>query len=93
MTKFRYADFAAVLTFNHLPKGFLEILFAEVAVVIFEGILGIIFSMLIKVVSSKNLYFKGWLYGTFMWFAIYAAMTMYKLEHIYPVNTNTALLS
>lgn len=31
--------------------------------------------------------------GTFMWFAIYAAMTMYKLEHIYPVDTKTALFS
>jgi hypothetical protein len=36
---------------------------------------------------------KGWLYGTFMWFAIYAAMTMYELKHIYPVDSMTALLS
>ena len=92
LTKFRYLDFAAVLTFNHLPKGFLESLFAEVVVLIFLGVLGIGFSMLIKVISSKNIYFKGWLYGTFMWFAIYATMTMYELKHIYPVDTMTAFL-
>ena len=93
VTKLRYLDFAAVLTFNHLPKGFLEVIFAEVVVIIFLGVLGIGFSMLIALVSSKNLFFKGWLYGTFMWFAIYAAMTMYKLKHIYPVNTKTAVIS
>jgi hypothetical protein len=92
-TKLRYLDFAVVLTFNHLPQGFLEILFAEIIVIIFLGVLGIVFYMLLKVVFSENIYIKGWLYGTFMWFAIYATMTMYKLEHIYPVDTNTALFS
>jgi hypothetical protein len=92
-TKLRFSDFAAVLTFNHKPQGFLEVLFAEIVVIVFLGILGIIFSMLLKVISSENIFFKGWLYGTFMWFAIYSTMTMYKLEHIYPVDTNSALFS
>lgn len=64
-TKLRYLDFAAVLTFNHKPQGFLEILFAEIVVIIFLGVLGREFSMLLKVVSSANLFFKGWLYGDF----------------------------
>jgi hypothetical protein len=93
LTKLRYLDFAALLTFNHKPQGWAEIVLAEVVVLIFLGVLGIGFSMLLKVISSKNIYFKGWLYGTFMWFAIYAVMTMYKLEHIYPVDTKTALYS
>jgi hypothetical protein len=92
-TKLRYLDFAAILTFNHKPQGIWEVIFAEIVVIIFLGVLGIGFSMLLKVVSSENLFFKGWLYGTFTWFAIYAAMTMYKLEHIYPVDTRTALVS
>ena len=92
-TKLRYLDFAAVLTFNHKPQGFFEVLFAEIVVIVFLGVLGIGFSMLLKVVSSENIFFKGWLYGTFMWFAIYTAMTMYELKHIYPVDTNTAFSS
>jgi hypothetical protein len=93
LTKYRYLDFAAVLTFNRLPKGWLDSLLAEFVVVVFLGVLGIIFAMLIKVVTSMNLYFKGLLYGTFMWFAIYSAMTMYELKHIYPVDPMTAFLT
>jgi hypothetical protein len=93
LTKLRYLDFAAVLTFNHLPKWWGEVLLAEAVVLIFLGVLGIGFSMLLKGISSKNIYFKGWLYGVFMWFVIYAVITMYKLEHIYPVDTKTALCS
>jgi hypothetical protein len=92
-TKLRYLDFAAVLTFNHRPQGLFEVLFAEIIVINFLGVLGIGFTMLLKIVSSANLFFKGWLYGTFMWFVIYAAMTMYQLAHIYPVDTKTALFS
>lgn len=92
-TKLRYLDFAAVLTYNHRPQGFFEVLFAVVVVITFLGVLGISFSMLLKFVSTKNLFFKGWLYGTFMWFAIYAIMTLFELKHIYPVDTNTALIS
>lgn len=93
LTKLRYLDFAAVLTFNHRPQGWPEVLFAEAIVIIFLGVLGIIFSLLIPVLSSKNIFFKGWLYATFTWFAIYAAMTMYELKHIYPVDTMTAFYS
>ncbi|HEX3044875.1 MAG TPA: hypothetical protein VHY08_08965 [Bacillota bacterium] len=93
LTKFRYLDFAAVLTFNHLPKGFLESLFAEIVVIVFQGVLGIGFSFLLNAISIENIYFKGWLYGTFCWFAIYAIVTLFRLEHIYPVDTLTALIS
>ena len=78
---------------DNKPQGFLEVLFAEIVVINFLGVLGIGFSILLKVVSSENIFFKGWLYGTFMWFAIYAAMTMYRLNHIYPVDTNMAFFS
>jgi hypothetical protein len=93
LTKYRYLDFAAVLTFNHLPEGWLESIFAEFVVVVFLGVLGIGFSILLKGVSGSNIFLKGWLYGTFLWFAIYAAMTMYELKHIYPVDTQTAFLT
>ena len=93
LTKLRYLDFAAVLTFNHTPQGWTEVLFAEAVVIIFMGVLGIVFSMLIKAVTSRNIFFKGWLYATFTWFIIYAIMTMYELKHIYPVDTSTALYS
>lgn len=90
LTKYRYLDFAAVLTYNHRPQGLGEVLFAEFVVLIFLGILGIGFSFVLKAVSSSNIYLKGWLYGTFVWFSIYVVMTIFQLKHIYPVDTMTA---
>lgn len=49
--------------------------------------------MLLKGVSTLNIYLKGWLYGTSIWFAIYAVMTIFELKHIYPVDTSTAAIS
>ncbi len=90
LTKYRYLDFAAVLAYNHKPQGLIEIIFAEFVVLIFQGVLGIGFSMFLKTVSGVNIYLKGWLYGTFLWFAIYAVMTIFQLKYIYPVDTMTA---
>jgi hypothetical protein len=50
-------------------------------------VLGIGFSYFLKAVSSSNIYLKGWLYGTFCWFAIYSVMTIFELKHIYPADT------
>ncbi len=90
LTKYHYADFAAVLTYNHRPEGLMETLFAEFVVLIFQGVLGIGFAFFLKAVSSANIFLKGWLYGTFVWFAIYAVMTIFQLKYIYPVDTLTA---
>lgn len=92
LSKYRYLDFAAVLTYNHKPKGLLESIYAEIVVIIFMGILGIGFSMLTKAIFSKNIYLKAWLYGILAWFLIYAVITMYQLKYIYPVDTGTSFV-
>lgn len=93
LTKARYMDFAAVLAFNHLPKGFLDSLLAEVVVIAFQAALGGIFAIWIKSVSSENILLKGGFYGGFAWFTIYAVTALYKLEGLYPLGAGTALCS
>lgn len=90
LTKYRYVDFVAVLTYNYRPEGLMDTLFAEFVVLVFQGVLGIGFAFFVKAVSYSNIYLKGWLYGAFVWFAIYAAMTIFQLKKIFPVDTMTA---
>ena len=82
LTKFGYLDFAAIITYNHKPQGFLQHLFSELVVIIVLTFLGAVFAMLIKVIQSPAIILKGTLYGAISWFLIYVLFALYKIEGI-----------
>lgn len=91
VTKLRYLDFAAILGFNNHPNGLLQSLIAEFIVLSFLSFLGAIFALLVKVIASPFLMVKGVIFGGVVWFLIYAVMTLFKLEKIYPVDFATGI--
>ena len=82
-SKFRYVDFAALITYNHRPQGIVQMLFSELIVILVASVLGAVFAMLIKAIHSPALLFKGSLYGAISWFLIYVAFALFKVEGIY----------
>lgn len=94
LIKLQYLDYGAYLSFNHRPEGLSQFLFSEFTVVLFLGFLGVLFSMLIKIISSANLIFKGWLYGALLWFIIFSIFSLFKVNGVYGViDYNTAIIN
>ena len=84
LAKFRFMDYASAIVFYHRPpKDLFELIFAELVVVIFSGVLSIVFVFLLRLVNNVNVLFKGWLYGVACWFIIYSITVLYKMENIY----------
>lgn len=93
-TKFQYLDFVAIMAFNNHPKGILQFLFAEVLVVAVLTTAGSIFAMLVKVISSRSLILKGAIWGGSVWFILYTAVILYKVEKIYgQIDFSTAFFN
>lgn len=90
--RFRYLDFASVIAFNHLPKGLFQIIVAEFGVFVFTGFLGVIFSHLIKTISSRNIILKGAFFGISIWFFVYAFITFFKVRPLFPIGFQTSIL-
>jgi mannose/fructose/N-acetylgalactosamine-specific phosphotransferase system component IIC len=51
-------------------------------VLIFCGFLGVCFIYFITLVSSRNIYFKGWFFSVFSWFMLYALFTLFKVPRL-----------
>jgi hypothetical protein len=90
VSKLSFADFGAVLAFNHKPKGILEFLLAEFIVIVMQSALGGVFAWWIKRIASANILLKGAFFGGFSWFTIFTMATLYKLPEIYPIGSGTA---
>lgn len=83
---------AGFITFSHTPPFEIgEALWAIVSHLIFSGGLGIIFAYLLPKVTSENLLFKGWTFGVFAWFIIYAITFLLKAEGIVTIPLRTAI--
>jgi len=74
-----YAHFAAIMIFGHTFESTLELLFAIGCVIFFEAGLGGIFAYLITGLTSKNLLFKGWIFGLAVWFISYVITLLFKV--------------
>ncbi len=92
IVELRYLDWAAIILFRHeQANGFSETSFALVAELFFSGILGIAFAYLIPRITSRNYFFKGWLYGVTVWFAIYSIMVLFQVRGLHAVDFSTAV--
>jgi hypothetical protein len=87
----RYFDWAAVLLYGNKADSIAEIVIALIAQVVFTGFLSILFAFLIPLIHSKNLWFKGWLYGILCWFFIYAAFILFKIPEFGHRSVSTVI--
>ncbi|HBF38701.1 MAG TPA: hypothetical protein DDW50_15460 [Firmicutes bacterium] len=92
VSKLAFADFGAVLAFNHRAKGVLEFLLAEWIVLVMQAALGGVFAWWMKGIASANILIKGAFFGGFAWFTIFTIATLYKLPKIYPIGSGTAAI-
>lgn len=92
LTTLRFADWTGIIILGHIPPFSIgEFLFALAVNIGFMGFLGIIFAYLIVLVKSTNLHFKGWIFSTSIWFFIYAATALFKVEGTIPLPLTTVM--
>ena len=71
LTDFRLLDWGAYLMFGNPPLNIVETIVGQLIQILWSGFLGIIFSLLIPITTSKSLVIKGVLYGFITGFLIY----------------------
>ncbi len=81
-TKLRYLDYASIFLYGNYPTIWIETIFAQLAQLIFNGFLGIIFAMLVPLIKKDYLLLKGWYYGTSVWFIINSIGALYKVPSL-----------
>lgn len=86
----RYSDFASVLIYGHKPNSVGETVFAIISTFIFVGLLGSIFGLVVPIIKSDNIVFKGWAYGTGLWFSFYALTYLFKVPELLTIPLWTA---
>jgi len=92
LIKYRYLDFAAVITFNHRPQDLLQAVVAELVVWAFVGFLGAFFVLMLNVIGRKNIVMKGSFWGLLSWLLIYGFVTVFRIEGLYPTNFITSVI-
>ncbi len=90
LPKYRFMDFAGAINFNQIPDSLLVAVIAESIVYVFCGFLGVVFVMMLKVLSSQNIILKGASFGILYWFLINAFVTAFRIEGLYPTNFVTS---
>lgn len=91
ISEFRYLDWAAVTIYGTRPTSFAEVVFALIAQLGAVGVLGIAFAYLITKITSRNVILRGLVFGSAVWFLLYAITLIYNVEQTIPLRVNTAL--
>jgi len=92
LSTLRFIDWTGIVMYDHTPPFTLgETLFAFIGQLIFTGGLGVMFIFLIPSINSKNLLFKGWLWGVSIWFIIDGITTLFPVEGTSPTPLMTSV--
>ncbi|MEW5954099.1 MAG: hypothetical protein AB1815_10315 [Bacillota bacterium] len=86
----RYLDWAGVMIYGYRPVTFYEVAFAQLAQLIFVGVLGVVFACLIPLLTSRNYHLRGWLFSSFIWFLLHGITLLFDVEATIPMHVGTA---
>ena len=86
----RYLDWAGVMIYGYIPVTFGEMAFAQLAQLIFVGVLGVIFAYLIPLLTSRNHLLRGWLFSSVIWFLLYGITFIFDVKQTIPLHVGTA---
>ncbi len=91
-TTLRLSDWASILMYAHTPPFSLEEhVFSTLIHICFCGAIGSVFAYFLLMVTSRMIYFKGWVLGTTPYFLVYLFTTFFQIPGTVPTPFNTAL--
>jgi hypothetical protein len=75
-----FSDFVGIMLFGSKPNSLTEIFIATIAHFLLGGILGVVFSYLVLLVSENNLVLKGITYGAVTFFILFSLGVLFKIS-------------
>lgn len=91
-TDVRMVDWGGIMFFGHTPPfTLMENIVALGLQLGFSGFLGVVFAFLIPLITSQNLYFKGLVLSTAIWFLIYGVATLFRVPGTVPASVGTVV--
>jgi hypothetical protein len=92
LSTLRLSDWSAILIFGHVPPFNLEDqIYALIVLAGTTGVVGIIFTYLLPLLSEENIYFKGWIIFLLPWWIIYLLTALAKTEGTLNLSLKTTL--
>lgn len=81
-----FIDYALKLTLGYFPVSFWDIVFGALVHILFSGLLGLIFSLLIHILGRKHIWLQGSMFGLWIWFFVFVAIQLNQVNGLSPVH-------
>ncbi len=90
-TELLWLNFASVLIYGREPLLLEEKVFAELGVLFFSGLMGILFAYLIIYTNSRDHLLKGFVFAETIWFGTFAITLLYKVPEFSIITFKTSV--
>jgi hypothetical protein len=87
----RFLDWAAVIFLGHLSNNVLEVVIMQIAQIVWDGFMGIVFIMIIPTIKSHGIVLKGIIYAISLLFIFRATSVLFDLPYLKSLTMGTFL--
>jgi len=87
----QFLDWAAVIFLGHLATNVLEVVIMQIAQIVWDGLMGIIFIMIIPTIKSHGIVLKGIIYAISLLFIFRATSVLFDLPYLKSLTMGTFL--
>ncbi|ATW27448.1 hypothetical protein [Candidatus Formimonas warabiya] len=90
-TDMRFLDWAAVVFLGHLATNLMEVIVMQITQMIWDGVMGIVFIMIIPAIKSYGLVMKGVIFAFVLLFIFKGATVLFDLPDLKIISLETFL--
>lgn len=90
-TDIRFLDWASIILLGQQAGGFFQIAIMQICQLVWDGVLGIVFSMIIPIIKSNGIIFKGILFSFMLLFIFRAVTVLFALQPLKVISFETFL--
>lgn len=87
----KFLDWAAVIFLGHLTTNGLEMVVMQITQIVWDGLMGIMFIMIIPTIKSYGIVLKGIIYAIFLLFLFRATSVLFDLPYLKSLSMGTFL--
>ncbi|HHT63949.1 MAG TPA: hypothetical protein GXZ75_09755 [Clostridia bacterium] len=87
----KFLDWAAVIFFGHLPTNVLEVVVMQIAQIVWDGLMGIVFILILPTIKSHGIVLKGIIYAISLMFLFRATTVLFDVPYLKSLSIGTFL--
>ena len=82
----RFLDWASIISLGHLPQSLGELIVTHLALLIWDGLMGVLFVLLISYIKPNHLVYKGILFSFALLFVFRAITILFRVQGLESVS-------